>query len=708
MILSLKAIKYLIAFFTHKMDYNVCFRYFQCLNPTMINKYILAFAILWNVANAQTLCVDGLAGAYPCQNTHLLSHISTSDLNGGSATNLNDIWGWTDPLSGREFALVGMSTGTAFVEISDPINPQIIGKLPTHTSNSSWRDIKVYQGHAFIGSEANGHGMQIFDLSQLLNPPIGYQVFTNTAHYAGFGDSHNIVMNESSGFVYAVGANSFSGGLHAVNVTNPTSPVIAGGYSDDGYTHDAQIVNYIGPDTEHLGNEIVFACNANTLTIVDVTDKTDMTTISITGYAGQSYTHQGWLTEDHKYFLMGDELDESQTGVKTTTFIWDVQDLDAPIMIGTYVSSTSAIDHNQYINGQWTYQSNYRAGLRILDISDVASANLKEVAFFDTYVSNDNANFSGTWSNYPYFDSNNVVISDIGSGLFIVRPVMAEISLTSNPCPGQNITYSLEVKKGLNGPISISANGLPTGVTYALSNMSPVAGEVVTLTLSNISQAPVGNTFFNVVFSDGDIDHVEEIELKIVPTLLAPSGLSSQVSANTVDLYWDPVPNSIACKVRGRIVGTSGFAGTPIFYSFEPETHIVSMNLLQANKTYEWQVICGCSVSPIVATPWSSFSTFTTPPIIEQNSNEAGELWLQPDEFSLFPNPADEEITILSSSKLGIDKIEIFNSFGEIVFTHNQIEDSSFRINIEQFSKGIYIVKLSENGETFTRKLVVK
>ena len=134
-----------------------------------------------------------------------------ADIGGGNG---NDIWGWTDSQTNKEYAIMGRTTGTAFVDISDPENPVYLGNLPTHTANSSWRDIKVYNNHAFIVSEASGHGMQIFDLSQLGtvgSPPV---TFSNTAHYSDFGNAHNIVINEDSGFAYAVGTSTCSGGLH--------------------------------------------------------------------------------------------------------------------------------------------------------------------------------------------------------------------------------------------------------------------------------------------------------------------------------------------------------------------------------------------------------------------------------------------------------------------------------------------------------------
>ena len=166
------------------------------------------------------------------------------------------------------------------------------------------------------------------------------------------------MINEDTGFAYAVGTSICSGGLAMVDISNPVRPVSAGCFSADGYTHDAQAVVYNGPDVAHQGKEIVLASNEDTLTIVDVTNKGAPVQLSRSSYPGSSYTHQGWLTEDHQYYLMDDELDEQNAGHPTRTHIWDLSDLDAPVIIGAHDGTTSAIDHNQYVKGNFTYQAN--------------------------------------------------------------------------------------------------------------------------------------------------------------------------------------------------------------------------------------------------------------------------------------------------------------------------------------------------------------
>ena len=366
------------------------------------------------------ICENGFADIYPCDGYDLMSHIPISEL-GGAGAEGNDSWGWTDPSTGKEYALIGTSTGSAFVDISTPTQPILLGRLPSATGNSIWRDIKVYNNYAFIVSEADNHGMQVFDLTRLrnvVNPP---ETFTVDAHYTEFGSAHNIVINEDSGFAYAVGTTTFNGGPHFVNIQNPLSPQAAGGYEDESYSHDSQVVNYNGPDTDYIGSEILISSNEDEVVIVNVTDKASPTTISTISYSNIGYTHQGWFTEDMTYFLLGDEIDEINFGGNTRTIVFDLTDLDNPTLHMSYNGPTGAIDHNGYVVGNLFYQSNYSAGVRIIDITNIASNSMSEIGFFDSYPPDNSTSFHGAWNVYPFFESGNIVISDIEGGMFIIH-----------------------------------------------------------------------------------------------------------------------------------------------------------------------------------------------------------------------------------------------------------------------------------------------
>lgn len=406
-------------------------------------------------------CANGEAAGYPCEKIDLQSFMAKATIGGANAS-LNDIWGWTDPLTGAEIAIVGLTDGTSFVDITDPATPVYLGKLISHNNGvDSWRDIKVYNDHAFIVADGGGnrtHGLQVFDLGQLrsvTNPP---QNFSETAHLGTFGNAHNIAINEDSGFAYVVGSNQCSGGLFMVDISSPAAPRNAGCFSADGYTHDAQCVNYNGPDSRYSGREVCFGYNEDTLTIVDVTNKSNPAQISRTPYAGAQYTHQGWLLDENQAIaIMNDELDEANSNINTTSYIWDVADLRAPRLLGTYVGPTASIDHNLYTKDSYVFEANYRAGLRILSTDDINSGNMEEVAYFDVIPGSNSAQFSGSWSSYIDFASDNIVVSDIGGGLFVVKPDWDAIRGGGGEDPTISVGADVRVNEG-DGTAQVKVN----------------------------------------------------------------------------------------------------------------------------------------------------------------------------------------------------------------------------------------------------------
>ncbi len=368
---------------------------------------------------------------FPCSGLDLISKLDLHEIGAESA--VSDLWGWVDPATGTEWALIGHDAGTSFVGLGNPWEPLYAGVLPMTigATASVWRDIKVYRDHAFIVSDAAGaHGMQVFDLAQLRTVSNAPTVFRASTHYSGIASAHNIVINEETGFAYVVGSNSggetCGGGLHMIDIRDPHDPVFAGcfsdpntGFSQTGYTHDAMCVVYRGPDLEHRGREVCFGANETALSIADVSDKRAPTAISATRYPLTGYTHQVWLDAGHEYLYMNDEFDEFGAFSQTRTLIWDVTELDDPIVAAEFLGSTPATDHNLYVHGNLLYQSNYRAGLRILDIAD--RENPREVAYFDVEPLDDGPGFEGSWSNYPFFASGIIPVTSIGGGVLFVR-----------------------------------------------------------------------------------------------------------------------------------------------------------------------------------------------------------------------------------------------------------------------------------------------
>ncbi len=379
----------------------------------------------------QVRCTEGEADLWDCNNVDLVSFLPVSAIGGVRGMRLNDLWGWTDSTTGHEYALIGRSDGTSFVDMTDASHPRYLGDLPmTDGAHAAvWRDIKVYHDHAYIVSDGAGkHGVQVFDLHRLRNVQQP-QTFEVDYLYPDIWSAHNIVIDQETGFGYVVGASAggttCDGGLHMMDLHTPDHPTFVGCFADGitgrrgtGYIHDAQCLVYRGPDADYSGHELCISANETAISITDVSDKRAPRSIATVSYPNVAYAHQGWLTEDQRYFYSNDEIDEANgSEPHTRTLVWDMTDLDDPLLVKEYKQTTTETDHNLYVHGRYMYQSNTGAGLRVIDVSD--PVNPKEVGYFDT----DRAGSGGgTWSNYPFFKSGVVPVTGGFAGIFFVRP----------------------------------------------------------------------------------------------------------------------------------------------------------------------------------------------------------------------------------------------------------------------------------------------
>ncbi len=382
------------------------------------------------------------AKTQPGVSIRMLSNLPLSSIGGGAGASL---YGWVDPQSRREYALMGRSNGTAIVDITIPAFPKYVANVPIQagTAATSWREPKVIGNTMYVGVDGTSAGMQIVDLTRVRAYAGTTLTLNPDALYTGLTKIHTLSISKGTNYLYAEGSNLASGGVRVLDVTNPLAPVVAASWSTDGYTHENQVVAYNGPDVAYRGHEISFSSNgrsstptANRFSIVDVTNKSAVVRLSSKGYSASGYTHQGWLTDDQKYFLMNDELDEKNglTAGHTRTHFWDVSDLDNPVYKGFYTHEGGSIDHNLYIKDRLVYMSNYTSGVHVFALDNLASTNpddwMHEVGSFDTYLPDDSATFNGTWNNYPFFPSGNIAVSDINGGLFVLK---LDLSITPEP-----------------------------------------------------------------------------------------------------------------------------------------------------------------------------------------------------------------------------------------------------------------------------------
>ncbi len=309
----------------------------------------------------------------------------------------NDVWGYTDPNTGDEYALLGTGTGTSIVNISDPFNPRETGFIPG--PQSIWRDVHTYQGRAYIVTEGVGSGLQIVSLADPEAPSL---TFTKDAFTA-----HTLWIDEGTGVIYCNGSSGGASGFRAydlgANLDNPPLVTIYG----SPYIHDLWVGGGVAYTADIYGGGEMRILNVSALP-----SGTSITQTGIVHYPSGA-THNCWPHQNGDYVLT---TDERQGG---TVRVFDVSVPSSPIQISSFPALTLTSVHNVYVKGDTAYCAWYAAGIRAFDISD--PFNPVNVGRYDT--SPQQGIFIGCWSVYPYLPSGAILCADMEEGLFLVAHV---------------------------------------------------------------------------------------------------------------------------------------------------------------------------------------------------------------------------------------------------------------------------------------------
>ena len=434
------------------------------------------------VAKPATVCDNGFAGDHACEKMDLLAHVPLSSFSTNPSA-ANDVWGFYDVNDGKEYAILGLRNGVGVVEVTDPEAPRMVGSVSSQST--SWRDIKVYQhfnratsrwdSYAYVTADSASVGTMIIDLRSLPNDisvaaSDKSDISAHNVYLSNVDYSMGVALNGVEPFLHIAGSNRNGGAFNTYRLDNPVEPdsVYSNGSSSRAnYSHDvsSMVVTDDRKDTQCVAAgpycEIFFDFNEDNFQIWDKTQNSAPSRLSTTSYPKVSYVHSGWYTEDKQVVLVHDELDEMDYGLNTTVRLFELSDFGSPSLLSTWAGSTGAIDHNGFVRGNRYYMSNYTRGMTVLDISDTSDP--KEIGFFDTFPISDNTSFNGAWGVYPYLPSGVVLISDISSGLYVVRdntlePEQGNVSFDAQTYlveEGASATVSVERKSGSTGAVSV-------------------------------------------------------------------------------------------------------------------------------------------------------------------------------------------------------------------------------------------------------------
>jgi len=490
------------------------------LNSLALNKQLNNFKAL-SQKQSQQDCVNGKAGSFDCNNVDLLAHMPLSNFSTNPST-ANDIWGHVDLNTGKEYAIIGLRNGVAVVDVTTPTAPVEVG---TVTGLSSiWRDIKVYQyydremgiwqAYAYATIDSSPDQVTIIDLNNLPHSVnlVSKSPVVSTAHnvyISNVDPSYNIALSGLTPTLQLTGTNKNGGAFTNYSLSDPTKlTVLSSQARGQGYTHDGASM-VITDDRKNTAcpnqdNCIVFIdFNEKEMKLWNISDANNVSLLGTGRYtdvaSSDQYVHSGWPSEDNQYIFVHDEFDEKDAGINSTVRVFSIADLANPIHVGQWTGPTRAIDHNGFVRGNRYYLSNYERGFSVLDISDPVHP--AQVGFFDTYTPSNNAAYNGGWGTYPYLPSGNILVSDIGSGLYILK----DNTLNS---PQGNISFTakdVNVDQGADVTVSVqrsnATNLTETSVGYQILSASALANEDYTALNGRLNWAANDNSNKDITIS---------------------------------------------------------------------------------------------------------------------------------------------------------------------------------------------------------------
>lgn len=502
-------------------------------------------------SNPPTLCQGGTAGNFQCDSVDLLGHLALTDFS-SSPSEGNDIWGFLDLNTGREYAVMGVRNGTAVIDVTDTDNLVEVGFAPGDAT--TWRDIKVHQffdgganrfrAYAYITADSATNRLTVIDLSNL---PLGISVVGEQTNERA---AHNVAIanvNFATGVaqppfdvqLLTGGSNLDGGAFRSYTLGNPESPSLQA-QSPGGYMHDG--ASFVVDDSRapsicgRAACQVIADFNEGSFELYDY-DNGASTLLSSTTYPQANYVHSGWSSEDTNFLFVHDELDEQRAGLNTTVRVFDISNAFAPNLAATWTGPTGAVDHNGFARGNRYYMSNYTRGLTVLDITDPSSPS--QIGFFDTFPSGNGASFNGAWGVYPFLPSGKILISDIDSGLYVLRDTA--------PAANGQLALAAQAVGGVEGDqlsvaVSRSGGSQATSVRYRLipgsADAADYAGSVQG-TLDWAAGDTADKTIAVTLTADGVTEEVERFFVELyAPTdgaSLAGPGLGQLFVADVQD-----------------------------------------------------------------------------------------------------------------------------------------------------------------------------
>lgn len=349
------------------------------------------------------------------QKMKLLGHWRDSSIVGSAAYDnaFNEAWGLA--VNGHEYAIIGSTAGTHFIDITDPTKPFERYRFPGAYNGDGviHRDYDDYNCMLYAVCDEGNSSLQIIDFSNL--PDTAFIVYDSREFMTRV---HNIYLDIPKARLYTCAESGVAGfkALGLYDLSNPAKPKFVGHYNRFGditasHIHDAFARN----DTVYLN------CGNDGFAIMDFSDASNpkaIYTAKPNEYPHSGYNHSGWLTPNGKTYVMADE----NHGLPLKVYdLSDIRNSKVVSVLHANKDTAVAIPHNPLVSCDYVYVSYYYDGLQVYNIKNPKEPKLEY--FYPTSTLANNRNYKGSWGNYPYLPSGNIVIADMQNGLFVVEGI---------------------------------------------------------------------------------------------------------------------------------------------------------------------------------------------------------------------------------------------------------------------------------------------
>lgn len=692
-----------------------------------MKKLFIAITILLtaNYVNSQV--------TYPSSNINLIGFTNPETVS-ASGVKYSGCWGYNQTSKNKEYAVVGSSTGTYFIDITAPATPTVCDYV-AGAATGVWREVNVYQNYAYVVSDNSPpNSFQIIDMQYL--PDSVHVVHNSNSVY--FERGHQVYVDVNKAKLYVAGIRlspSGSANMRVYSLATPSAPVLLRTLSQDypsiTYVHDM-----------HVRNDTVFAFAGNQgMHAYKLTASNTFSALgSLTGYIDAGYCHSGSITNDGKTMIMCDEV---PTGLRIKKN--DITNLNLMSVSSAFEPTTNSqyVAHNPYVVGnKYAFVSCYQDGVYLYDISAAGTPTI--AGYFDTHpqggISAGNnygsTSYDGNWGAYPYFKSGLILACDMQNGVFILGATVF--------APAANFNFASSVCNGATTTFTNTSTNTPTSYTWTMPGASPSSSSLMNPTVT-YPAGGVYNVTLTAANASGSNTVVKSITITATPTVSVSGpasicgGGSVTLTASGASTYtWNPgsltgasivvsPTTATTYTVNGKTGNCSGSVIKTLSVNPLPSVTAASNpSILCVGQTatlsasgatsYIWNPgsIGGnpIALSPTVTTTYSVTGTATTScsktsviTVSVSACTGINSLANSENQFVISPNPNSGQFVITGTSD--VFDINVYNSIGQLVKSVSQIKNR-IALDLSGNAKGLYYVVINTHGKKINRKVIIE